>query len=653
MTNQATYRKDIQFLRALAVIAVMIFHLDETWLYSGFVGVDVFFVISGFVVTLSLAKKKGGFGFSDIKNFYLKRIRRLFPALYFAIFVGIILTIFLMPHFEHKHIFFTAISSIFASSNFYLIYQASDYFGIGAELNPFTHTWSLAIEEQFYLLYPFIFYYAFVLFKSLRSKVIFSIYAVSLIFFLFSITAEEAVYGYYFPVSRFWELMLGAIAYIFYEKGILNNLARFNLNLPLLVILILTFFIPDSWQYQTLISILVSCHITFLLLITLATASPFLTKIVEKKVFQVTGEMSYSLYLWHFIIFVIFKWTVGLESLSMKAIAILMVFGLSYFSLYKIENPIRRSKMRLQKLAPLVLSVGVGLVIFCLFSFKSFSYLKVDSRTPLAFSNVQTPEHWLDLTTQCHYKYFDGEEIEMMNNCIKMSEKQQNICLIGDSHALQFYFTVQKAVENKNVNVSFIHNNGIPQILNEGKIPSEFEYFLNNSQRGDILLITFYRGKFYRKNQHLLPLDENPLEKDGVESKYENGFKAFYSLGERAKDKGVKIIMVDDVPQMKLPVRVSSCIFQDNLNLPNSCDVERALSKHLRLPMTKLLKEIAAAENVYYWDPHDLICDSDVCTFKNEEFIKMHDNNHITRRQAEELSPQFGSFLNDNDLIQQ
>ena len=152
--------------------------------------------------------------------------------------------------------------------------------------------------------------------------------------------------------------------------------------------------------------------------------------------------------------------------------------------------------------------------------------------------------------------------------------------------------------------------------------------------------------------RYLLPLEEDPFQQTNVQQYYDKSLVTFKKISAMAAQKQVRLILVDDVPQLKLPVRVSPCIFQSSLGLPNSCDSKRTLSLHAREPMTRLFKEVSKQSGVFYWDPHPYICTSETCTFQNEEFIKSMDFNHITKRQAEELAPYFGKFLKKQDVIQ-
>lgn len=651
-TKNTTFRKDIQFLRAIAVLAVVLFHLDETYLMSGFLGVDVFFVISGYVVTMSLNKKADFFSSKDIGIFYLKRIKRLFPALYFSIFIGLLLAFFLIPPFEHQTLFKTAFYALLASSNFFLMSNSSDYFGVGTDLNPFTHTWSLGLEEQFYFLYPIIFYIIFIKFRKKTLWLLVFLYVSSFLAFLF-VTLLRSSEWYYFPFSRFWELLLGAIAYSLQKHKIISRI-KIKPSLYLFILLSIVFFFSNKSPVGLVIFITSATHLAFLLILFLPSDYRWINKLASNPVFQLIGDMSYSIYLWHYIIFVIFRWTIGLDTVVLQIVALLLTFAMSYLSLQFFENPFRKNSVKLSLKALKITSFGVLLIFLVSSREKISSFFDISAYTPIAFSAIPTPKNWGEYTKPCHYKYFDGTSEEMIVKCLTINKEKKNLFLVGDSHALQLLFTARKALDSSKVAISYIHKNGIPTIMLENKIPDEIQYILDNANANDILLITFYRGKFYMGTRYIrypLPLNQDPYKQEGVEEKYKNSVRIFNQICKKANQKNINIILVDDVPQMKLPIRVSSCIFQDNMGFSNSCDIERNFSLHTRKPMTKLFKQMTRYKNVFYWDPHDLICTSKICTFKNNEFIKMQDFNHITLRQAEELAPHFYDFLSESFLI--
>lgn len=205
--NKVNYFREIDGLRGIAVIAVVINHFNSSLLQSGYLGVDIFFVISGYVITASLENKD----FQHFREFFLtfldRRIKRLIPSLLVLFLVCSIATLFFVPNCGY--ILKTGIYSLFGISNFYLFSQSIDYFGQSSELNVFTHTWSLAVEKQFYLIFPFIFWFSgYGNSKNNGKKIfIFILILISILSFIsFNYFYQKNFSASYFLLPfRFWE----------------------------------------------------------------------------------------------------------------------------------------------------------------------------------------------------------------------------------------------------------------------------------------------------------------------------------------------------------------------------------------------------------------------------------------------------------------
>ncbi len=220
------YRDDIDGLRALAVIAVILYHLGFSFIPGGFTGVDIFFVISGFLITQTIQKDIQNNKFT-ISYFYVKRIRRIVPALFVITLVTIFFSLLILPAYELKEFSLSVISvSTFTSNLFF--WQNTDYFSVASELKPLLHTWSLGIEEQFYILFPIFM----LLTKNLTyKKIIFWIFLFLLISFILSASplgTNHIAANFFLPVTRFWELFMGSalavgIKYISNNRKTLNN----------------------------------------------------------------------------------------------------------------------------------------------------------------------------------------------------------------------------------------------------------------------------------------------------------------------------------------------------------------------------------------------------------------------------------------------
>lgn len=235
----APFRKDINALRAIAVIAVVLFHFNSTWLPGGFAGVDVFFVISGFLMTSIIFR---GFEQSNFNlfKFYVSRSNRIIPALAFLCLVLVILGWFYLPPPEYKALGKHVTKSISFLSN-YTYKKEAGYFDSASHEKWLLHTWSLAVEWQFYIIYPFIL----LILKRFLSiahlkKLIIAAFFISLIYSIY-LTNKNANAAYYLLQTRAWEMLIGGIAFL-YPIKLKNKHAKFFSVFRLNLYLIFLFF---------------------------------------------------------------------------------------------------------------------------------------------------------------------------------------------------------------------------------------------------------------------------------------------------------------------------------------------------------------------------------------------------------------------------
>lgn len=342
--SRKAYRAEIDGLRAVAVIAVFINHLNPQLLTGGFLGVDIFFVISGFIITYTMCRSDvavspGRF----IKNFYKKRIRRIIPAL--TIYVTVSFIIYSLFVSQTGDITSASITSLLGVSNLYFWKTAqTGYFGSQLELNPLTNTWSLGIEEQFYIVYP-IFY---ALTRKAPKHILLTVYILAgALSFYFCLTADQNS-SFFLPMARAWELLAGVITfYICTFRSLnlnrsLNSQASHVIGWLCLLSISLLFIFTTSYNQLTTG------------LIVLAT-SIFLWKqqgsdsqyLLCSKLFLWIGTRSYSIYLWHWCFIVIARWTLGLNPVSVFFI-ILLTFAVAEASYRLIEQPFRQGIFKQQ-----------------------------------------------------------------------------------------------------------------------------------------------------------------------------------------------------------------------------------------------------------------------------------------------------------------
>jgi peptidoglycan/LPS O-acetylase OafA/YrhL len=354
LTNKLSYRADIDGLRAIAVLAVIASHLPEKFLPSGFLGVDVFFAISGFVVTASLLNQRRTKLTRLYVGFLARRVKRLLPAL--TVCVAVTSSVVLATDPFPRHSIETGLAALFGFANVVLFFFELDYFSPSSIFNAFTHTWSLGVEEQFYVVFPmfaWLFYFRTqrVSFKALAVATIMG-GTVSVTLFAWLYEEHQAAAFFLMP-ARIWELGIGALVFLASQhtksgwlRGALRRLSPFAL-----LTLILCFFAPESYAVP---ATLAAVGLTGLLLATsdrsLATRLLMLPPVVY------VGKISYSLYLWHWPIIALGPIVLATAWRSSALYVIAMAIA-AVLSFHWVEKPLRYRAWTTRR----GLDIGLGL----------------------------------------------------------------------------------------------------------------------------------------------------------------------------------------------------------------------------------------------------------------------------------------------------
>lgn len=360
MSKKTKYLPSIDSLRAIAVIAVIIYHIDANYLPGGFLGVDLFFVLSGYLISSLIIKEYKSTGTVNLYNFYVRRARRLLPAVYFMITVVLII-ITLFNGVLLKKSYLDALFGYIYSSNWWYIFHKLDYFDSFGSQSPFKHLWSLAIEEQFYMFFPLIFLIFNRKSKSNNSNsklnknfiyVVLSLILVSLIahILLFDINNINRIY--FGTDTRAFSLLVGVVGAILYPMDRLSERTTKKDNMiysivSLVSILVLIGIMINTSEYNTWLyrgGFLLVAIIGLIIIISSGRQYTFMSKLLSFKPFVFIGKISYSLYLWHFPILVVTTPVseIGNPNLFYVTLRIFLIFLVATGSYMFVETPIRK-----------------------------------------------------------------------------------------------------------------------------------------------------------------------------------------------------------------------------------------------------------------------------------------------------------------------
>ena len=337
------YRAEIDGLRALAVLPVILFHAGFEWFSGGFVGVDIFFVLSGYLITTIIVSEMGEGRFSMI-NFYERRARRILPPLFLMIIIIMPIVLYVYPPHAVKD-FFQSIVAVIAFLSNYFFYIELDYFNDISDVSPLVHTWSLSIEEQFYFIFPIL---LFIIASFKTNLKILLLFILTFVGYFYSIYLAniDASFAYFHFLSRFWQILFGSvIALLLLDNELLIKSNKLNGLVSLLGILFIIaalILIDKKDPYPSFLSMFPVLG-TGLLIISLNKENKYgIYKLFTLRPLVFTGLLSYSLYLWHQPVFAIYREFTLLQVNAISfSILFLLSFAMSYLSYRYVERIFR------------------------------------------------------------------------------------------------------------------------------------------------------------------------------------------------------------------------------------------------------------------------------------------------------------------------
>ena len=513
------YRPEIDGLRAIAVGAVILYHAQITFLghqpfKGGFIGVDIFFVISGYLITSIILKEFVTTGSFSFKHFYERRIRRILPVLLFVKLVSLpIAWMYLLPN-DLVEFSKSILYSLGFSSNFYFHYSGLEYSVEGLQ-HPFLHTWSLSVEEQYYILFPIVLLITFKYFSKYLIHILIFSFIVSLGLADWSSRNYPSV-SFYFLHTRMWELLAGSIlAYFEVTNGQRSQNKILNLILPfsglILIVQSILFFDDEMFHpsFYTLSPIIGVC-----LIIWFSHKDEIVTKLLSTKLFVGIGLISYSLYLWHYPIFVfVAKLNISEGNILIKLLIGVFVLILSIVSYYFIEKPIRKRKIKFKKIFIFLFLNLLLLVSFCTYSLK------------LKFHPFLTKYSGEDIVFEVMYDY---------NN---FSDKK-NIFIIGNSYAdnlLNLFSNNKELVEDYYFYTALADNIGANY-----QIECLKDFFEENKLICDKNLFSFLQTQ-YEKSEYIVFAERLNYGKTFLSNDFDKIVEYL------KKDKKKFIVFLDDV----------------------------------------------------------------------------------------------------------
>ena len=445
---------EIQGLRALAATLVLVFHAK--FLPGGFVGVDIFYVISGFLITGLLLKELNSNGRISLKAFYLRRSKRLLPASFLVLFITAIVAWLLLPPISRGSIGRDLIATTLYVSNYLFAWWQNDYQNLNAVPSPFIHYWSLAVEEQFYLFWP-IFIIALAKLKSSR-KFLIGFWSVTIITFALGVWLTELapIWAFYSLPTRAWELSIGALIALLPR---LQNQKRVVAIIGLVALLVSTFWFSEETAFPGFYALLPVLG-TAALLSSIGNWPNLIKWLATNRISLWLGKISYPLYLWHWPVLVLPIALLSRDLLVWERIVALLITVL----LADLTNRFVEEPLRVKDISPrrLIQIVGLAMVLSVLLGLgimkTTTSSILVDGKQTTLASIEARP---ITYENGCHLNYH--QSISPLCEFGKL-DSTKTVVLYGDSHAAQWFPALNKLADEKGFKLVNLTKSACPSI---------------------------------------------------------------------------------------------------------------------------------------------------------------------------------------------
>jgi len=619
-----SYRPDIDGLRAIAVLAVVFFHIDHSLLPGGFAGVDIFFVISGFLITGIINKgvTAGSFSFSE---FYRRRIKRIVPVLTCVVACSLIAGNFILLPRDLERLASSGIASQLFSANIYFTYFLdTSYFAADAALEPLLHLWSLGVEEQFYLFYPFLLIGLISI--AQRKAIILVAFIIAFCSFMAAelLLESDPMFAYYMLPTRAWQLLAGALCFfIANEKStkshsrILSEILAWSGAAAVLYSLI---FIPEGRGFPGVNALPVTIGAA-LIIISASLTPTSLARVLAARAFVAVGLISYSLYLWHWPVLAFLKYIFTDLTQFQNFMAFLLICGLSVISYNLIEKPFKRSQRPFSGIFMRQFLVPVGGVLVLsstLIYTDGLGSYAADGKYKAALKQRQAdivPSYKFPWVCQ---SFTVGKSLLTDPNCIINGTQEPNTLLWGDSNGAHFVGAIGEISQELNFSFRSISHSSCPPILENASS------FVKTKRQACADSVDAVKSELHKYKNIILAGAWNSYLKRDRKGFLQELSETIDSL--ISKGKSVTVLgKVPILPKFDIECELKK-IKLDTLSCSDKMTAERSLIEDVNSD----LRDISVRHGATYFDFSNYLCDANICSALYNKKLAYHDRSHLS-----------------------
>lgn len=637
------YRPDIDGLRAIAVVAVVLYHYFPTYFGGGFVGVDIFFVISGYLVTSILISSNYDNSFS-FKTFYFRRIRRIIPSLVVVLFATLALGAIALLSDEFQSLGLDTLAATLFSSNLLLIKEIG-YFDSAGVNKPLLHVWSLSLEEQYYLVWPLILWVT-LKFKKVRLGFVLSLLTIGSFLFNVVYIHFDQTYVFYSLSSRLWELAFGGL--LFFMNIDLLPKKNYVLNLFSLLgfagIIVSILSIRNNINFPGFMAALPVISTSLLIG---AGSNGYFNKFLSQKYLVYIGLISYPIYLWHWPFNSMAQIVFSNQASSIVKIALIIItFLLAMLTFEFLEKPLRHinisNSLIIKIAAAFFLAGGVG---YGIWYFKGFP-----GRYPAAETLLRSRIGLVDAGESLRNKECRAAFVNTEMCAITDISKAPTVVVIGDSHAAATYYGVKNYYSEKKENTLLLLSLASAPLVNisvtyhgkEHDLDDVFDYIALSTSIHTVVLSAFWAAYYEDSSMNSLMADhkywtsdKNNLSERNQKIIFTNALiKTLKKLAALKK----KIVIVLNMPL--LDFNIKSCFKRPLVGQAGPCiiteEYAHAIYSNYRSVIAESIQKIPNS-NISTYDPLSYLCTDGACPLIRDDKLLYIDTNHLSTYGAELL----------------
>lgn len=619
--KKVEFRPDIQGLRAISVLLVVLSHLGLPWITGGFVGVDVFFVLSGFLITGLLLQEHSREGRIAFSSFYMRRLRRLLPALFIVLMFSSAIAIWLLPSVETKFILASLPFATIWASNLYFTFSKQDYFNELASKDLFVHTWSLGVEEQFYLFWPILVIVLATTSKFIRLRS--SLLLLTVFSFVVSLLWLEidTVAAFYMMPSRIWQFALGAYIFVWIRdtqnKGIppSNQLSSLLAAAGLALIISSAFVLHEKIAYPGYWALFPSIGAALVLFGNgfASVKSSSIARFMSKEPMIWLGDRSYAIYLWHWPIIVIIELGNYSPSQLINVTLALSFTLLAADVTYRlVEKPFWKGKHRTLPIRKFLLITGVFALTLITLPFH------IDDKKLLLSPRNDMPTNLYNMGCDTGY---DNAVIKPCTFGPKTFNR--TAVLLGDSIGVQWFSAIKQIYVSKGWRLIVLTKSACALV--------DEEYY-------DIRIRKAFKVCEQWRNSAIKYLET--ISPDiiiaGSSSAYEfspyqwkEGSQRIFSKFSKATG---EVVIIAGTPVLGFdgPACLATISFLDRA-ATDKCRAEKDTTNHANQIANYLAEAALMYQNVSVYNPADLVCPDKQCRAQSPRGVAIYrDSFHLT-----------------------